>query len=89
MADNYFDHSILHRHMDRFPLLVLPHVEKSLVGTARVCHGTRRSSLGTDSLEYLQHGRISALGSGTYRKWSSRTVFVVMARSARRGTGRW
>lgn len=89
MADNNLDRSFLHRHMDRVPLHIFPHVEKPLVGAARIRHGTRRSSLGTDSLEYLQHGRVSALGSGTHRKWSGRTVIMVMAWGARCGTGRW
>ena len=56
MADNYFDRSVLHRHMDRIPLPVLSHVEKPLMGAACIRHGPRCSSLGTDSLEYLQYG---------------------------------
>lgn len=74
--------------MDRIPLHILPHVEKPLVGPARIRHGTRCPSLGTDPLEYLQHRPVSALDSGADRKWCGWTVIMVVARSAGCNTGR-
>lgn len=88
VVDSDPDHYILHRHMDRISLCILPPVEKPLVGASRIRHGTRRPSLGTDSLEHLRHGPISALDSGTDRKWCGWAVIVVVARSVRCCTGR-
>lgn len=73
--------------MDLIPLHILPHVEKPLVGPASIRHGTRCPSLGTNPLEYLEHGPVSALDSGADRKWCGSTVFMVVARSARCSTG--
>ena len=87
MADRDPHPCILRRHMDRVPLHILPPVEKPLMGGARIRHGTWRPSLGSDPLEYLQHGSIFALDSGTNRKWTGRTVAVVVARGARCRTG--
>lgn len=74
--------------MDRIPLHILTHVEEPLVGAPNICHGTRRPSLGPDSLEHLKHGPVSALDSGPDRKWSGRALIVAMAGSAGCRTGR-
>lgn len=83
VADSDSDHSILYRYMGRIPLHLLSHVEKPFVGAPCICHGTRRPSLGTDPLEYVKHGSVSALDSGTDRKWSGWTVIVVVVGSTR------
>ena len=88
LADSDPDHRIFHRHMDRVPLHILAPIEKPLVGFTRVRHGTWCPTLGTDPLEYLQHGSLSALDGRTDRKWSSRTVTMAVARSTGCSTGR-
>lgn len=82
MADIDSDHHFLRWNMDRVPLHFLTHVEKPLMGAPGICHGTRRPSLGPNSLEHLEHGPVSALDSGADREWSGRTVVMVVAGSA-------
>lgn len=88
MADRDSDHRLLHRHLDRIPLHILPPVEIPLVGPSRIRHGPRRTSLGTDSLEYFEHGPLSAVDRRTDRKRPSGTRTVVVARSFGRSSGR-
>ena len=88
VADSDLDYSFLRRHMDRIPIHLLPSVQKPLVGSACICHGTRCPSLGTDPLEYLQYGSLPALGSRTDRKWFGRAFIMVVAGGSGCCTGR-
>ena len=89
VADRDSDPRLFRRCMDRLPLYNLPPIEKPLVGPARIRHGPRCASLGSDPLEYLQYGCLSALDSGTHRQWTSRTGIMVVAWSAGCSAGRW
>ena len=88
VADRDSDPRLFHRYMDRLPLYNFPPIKKPLVGFARIRNGPRCPSLGSDPLEYFQHGALSALDSGTCRQWTSGTGFMVMAGSTGRSTGR-
>ena len=77
-----FDPRLFRRCMDCLPLYNVPTIKKPLVGPTRVRHGPRCPSLGSDPLEYVQHGCLSALDSGTYRQWTGSTGIMVVARSA-------
>ena len=88
VADCDSDPRVFHRCMDRLPLYNLPPIKKPFVGSACIRHGPRCPSLGSNPLEYVQHGALSALDVRTYRQWISRTGCMVMARSTGRSTGR-
>ena len=89
LADSDIDHCVLHRHMDCIALDLLLHVEESLLGSASLRYGTRRPSLGPDSLEYLRHGSLSTLDGGTDRERAGSAGAMAMAGSARCIAGCW
>ena len=89
VADRDSDPRVFHRCMDRLPLYNLPPIKKPLVGSACIRHGPRCPSLGSDPLEYVKHGALSALDGRTDRQWTSRTGVMVVAWSAGCSTGRW
>ena len=88
VADCDSDHRLRHRHMDLDPLHIPPPVKEPLVGSPHIHHGPWCASLGTDPLEYLQHGLFSAMDSRTNRQWTGRTGTMVVARSIRCSTRR-
>lgn len=67
LVDSDPDHYFLRWRMDYILLHILPHVEKPLMGAPNICYGTRRPSLGPNSLEHLKHGPVSTLDSGPGR----------------------
>ena len=89
LADSAIDHCVFRRHLDCVTLDFLLHVEKSLLGSASLRYGAGCPSLGSDSLEYLRHGSVSALDGRTDREWAGSAVIMAMAGSARCIAGCW
>lgn len=56
VADRDSDPRLFRRCMDRLPLYNVPPIKKPLVGPARIRHGPRCPSLGSDPLEYVSYG---------------------------------
>ena len=78
--------SILHSNMDHRSIRIQIHLQQPLLGPPSICNGSRCSTLGTNPLEYFEHGPVSALDIGSRRKCFGRPVVVVMAWSVRRRT---
>lgn len=80
---------VLCRCLDVVSLRLQPPVKKPLLDSPSVRNGAWRTTLGTNSMEHIEHGTVFALGCGTGSKCCCWTIVVAVAGSTGCRTGRW